>query len=331
MSSSAKLLWPAFVRPKDDELLSSWLLRNVHAHQMKAHPFCKVMWPHLAFWNRDIDRMAHPEVWRMMAEKTETDFERSYRTTLAAYEGLLFKQAFSHGHTQWILPLGIYHRTYTHYGMQFCPSCLRKDGQGPYYRRWWRLALAIGCPVCGCQLMDECPFCKQPVMFHRNEIGRKNELAASPLSCCTGCSADFADLRTEALPPALVGLQQQWHRLLSASAEGGENQHEYFDVLHQILMLLNSRRPVLTRFQRAVADGSGITFYKPTGGFTGRIEVLRLYGRYRIIGQAAWLLEEWPSRLLDAIRHTDTRLSAILSEKQNLPASFITLVLSLSK
>lgn len=321
--------WPAFVLPKEDELLSCWLLRNIHAHHMKAHSFCKIVWPQLAFWNRDIDRMAHPEVWQTLALKVGVSPERSYQATLASYERVLFKRAFSYGTTTWILPLGIYHRTYTNYGMQFCPSCLRKDKQTPYYRRWWRLALAIGCPSCGCQLLDACPFCERPVMFHRGEIGRKNELVAHPLNYCTGCYMDLSDLQSEILPPTLLQLQQEWFKRLSAPVEE-DNPHEYFDILHQLLMLLTSKRPSLLRFQRAVANNLGITFCQPAGGFKNRVEVLRVDERRRIVAQAAWLLDNWPFRLLDTIRSTNTRLSAILSERQHLPASFVTKVLQLN-
>lgn len=319
--------WPAFILPKEDELLSSWLLRNSHAHQMKAHTFCKAVWPGLAFWNRDIDRMALPEVWHLMACKVGVSSERGYQTTLAAYEGLLFRRAVSQGNSFWILALGIYHRTHTRHGIQFCPSCFRGDDSKPYYRRWWRLALAIGCPTCGCQLLDECPFCQQPVIFHRSEIGRKNELAAHPLSYCTSCYADLANLKAPLLSPSLLGLQQAWYRRIT-SPKGTGTEHEYFDVLHQLLMLLASKKPSLIRFQQAVAEGLGVKFQQAAGGYSNRLEILRLEDRLRLITQAAWLVDEWPNRLLDVIKQTNTRASAVLSEPQNLPVSFKTLVLS---
>lgn len=318
--------WPAFSRPKDDELLSSWLLRNSHAHLLKAHTFCKVVWPDLAFWNRDIDRMALPAVWQHMAQKTGVSLERSYQTTLAAYEGLLFEKTVSRGNCTWILALGIYHRTHTHYGMQFCPSCLRQDGRQPYYRRWWRLALAVGCPQCGCQLLDECPFCKQPVVFHRNEIGHKNELASFSLSHCTNCYADLADLTSPSLPAILLAYQRQWHQRVTYT-ERLKSNCEYFAVLHQLLMLLASRKASLRHFQQAVAEGAGLQFRQAIGGYANRVETLRGEDRMQLTQQAVWLLEDWPGRLLQLIRQTATRLSAILSEPQHLPPSFINLLL----
>lgn len=329
MSSILQTRWPAFTLPKEDELLSSWLLRNSHAHQLKAHTFCKVVWPGLAFWNRDIDRMALPEVWQLMARKVGVSPERSYQTTLAAYEGVLFKRSSFQGNSFWLLALGIYHRTHTRNGIQFCPSCLRKDGAQPYYRRWWRLALAVGCPSCSCQLLDACPFCEQPVVFHRSEIGRKNELATYPLSYCTTCFADFAALRTEAVSPLVLRFQQEWYRRITSDENDG-NGHEYFDVLHQLLMLLSSRKPSLLGFQRAVAKSMQLTFHKPAGGYRNRLETLRLEERLRLVEQAAWLLEEWPSRLLYIIRQANTRLSSILSEQHHLPDSFVALVLTLN-
>lgn len=316
--------WPAFVLPRHDELLSSWLLRNSHAHQMKAHTFCKVVWPRLAFWNRDIDRMALPEVWQLMAVKVGVSLERSYQTTLAAYEGVLYKRASFQGNSFWLLALGIYHRTHTRYGIQFCPSCFQKDGKRPYYRRWWRLALAVGCPDCGCMLLDECPFCEQPVVFHRSEIGRKSELAAYPLSCCTNCFADFTALKTETLSPLILSFQREWSQRL---VTGGASGYEYFDVLHQLLMLLSSCKPSLLRFQRAVAEALQLQFQPPAGGYRNRLESLRLEERQRLVTQVVWLLEEWPVRLLDLIRLTNTRLSSILSDPHHLPDSFLNIIL----
>lgn len=322
---SADGYWPAFIRPSSDELLSSWLLRNSHAHQMKAHTFCRAVWPGLSFWNRDIDRMALPEVWQLMARKVGVSLDRSYQTTLAAYEGRLFKRAISNGNSFWILALGIYHRLHTHYGMQFCPSCLRRDAGQPYYRRWWRLALAVGCPACGCYLLDECPFCQQPVMFHRNEIGRKDELATYPLSYCSSCYADLAELETPTVSPSLFACQQEWYHRLTEPDRAADG-HEYFAVLHQVLMLLASKKPSLGRFQRAVAGSFGGPYQQPAGGYSNRLEALRLRDRMRLLAQAAWLLEEWPGRLLEVIRQTNTRLSAVLSEPEHLPLSFIELL-----
>lgn len=273
--------------------------------------------------------MALPEVWQLMALKVGVSPERSYKTTLASYEGVLFKRASFQGNSFWLLALGIYHRTHTRYGIQFCPSCFQKDGARPYYRRWWRLALAVGCPDCGCQLLDACPFCEQPVVFHRSEIGRKNELAAHPLSFCTSCFADFARLRTEALAPRVLRFQQEWYQRVMHGGTAS-NEYEYFNVLHQLVMVLSSQKPSLLRFQRAVAGALQLTFRPPAGGYRNRLESLRLEERRHLIAQASWLLEEWPARLLDLIRHTNTRLSSILSEPHHLPDFFVKLILTLN-
>lgn len=317
--------WPAFVRPKPDELLSSWLLRNAHAHNTKAHTFCRIVWPKLSFWNRDIDRMALPQVYETIALKTGVSNERSYQTTLAAYENRLFKHHTYQGNTRWIMPLGIYHRERKGYGIQYCPLCLKTDKEQPYYRRWWRLSLAVACPFCGVELKDACPICHRAVVFHRSEVGRKNELATHSLSHCSYCQADLSTAETHPVPAALQNhLLQYYNRINTAEPE--PNAYEHFDVLHHLVFMVSSRRPRLIRFQRTLCQKMNLPHQIPAGGFTNSFERLRISGRTHYLMQANWLMDEWPTRFINVARESGTWSSFIIGDGLHLPVWFLGLV-----
>ena len=52
-------LWPCHPKPLPDELLTCWLVRVAHAHQLKVQTFCdQVFGKERQIWNRDCDRLA---------------------------------------------------------------------------------------------------------------------------------------------------------------------------------------------------------------------------------------------------------------------------------
>src|SRR5215467_9687570 len=70
--SSVGPLWPIHLKPYDDELLSSWLVRLSRAYGVTPHRFCTSGWRHPAFWNRDIDKGIYDDVLQVLADKTAT-------------------------------------------------------------------------------------------------------------------------------------------------------------------------------------------------------------------------------------------------------------------
>src|SRR5207237_99582 len=143
---------PAIVQPQDDELLSSWIFRLAEINATKVHTFCKRYFPLQQVWNRDIDRLGPRAMLHTLSKITTIDYPRLLKSTFSDYEGFLFKELNSNGNSKWIMPLGIYHRTRKRFGLQFCPQCLIKDGNRPYFRKSWRLSLSIVCPVCRLKL-----------------------------------------------------------------------------------------------------------------------------------------------------------------------------------
>jgi hypothetical protein len=51
-------LLPVHFKPKDDELLSSWVVRLAFAHGRKPYSFSSILWPGRNFWEADIKPVA---------------------------------------------------------------------------------------------------------------------------------------------------------------------------------------------------------------------------------------------------------------------------------
>src|SRR5919108_4163031 len=75
-------LWPIHLKPYDDELLSSWLVRLSRAYGVDPKRFCASGWCQPAFWNRDIDKGIYDDVLQVLADKTATPPVRVLDTTL---------------------------------------------------------------------------------------------------------------------------------------------------------------------------------------------------------------------------------------------------------
>jgi hypothetical protein len=304
-------LWPAHIKPQSDELLSSWLVRLAMEHGIKLHTFCSLAWPRKQIWNRDIDRSADAELLRTLSDKTATSIERVRATTLAAYESVLYEEHKNLGPAAWLTPVGIYHRTHTKCGLQFCPRCLAEDKE-PYYRRKWRLAFMVACENHYIVLHDRCPRCHEAVNFHRDELGNFRKFAAESLTTCNHCGLDLrrAD---EVAPPVSVTLPEVRFAadLLSAIDTGFAqvsesvviHSHLYFAVLRQMMKVMAMRDRRIDKLRRALSNTFSLTPYTPPA-LRSRPDVQELgtTDRRQLLMLARCLLEEWPGRFIEFSR-----------------------------
>ena len=321
---------PCATHPLPDELLSSWLTRLAYAHLTKTYTFGKLLFPNTSLWNRDVDKLAPELVTRTLAARTATSLARVEATTLRSFEGRLYLRHNAYGNTDWLLPLGIYHRVRRSYGMLFCPQCLRQDGERPYFRKTWRLALAEVCSKCGIYLLDRCPECSCPVVFFRVELGRKSSLPDTPISHCYNCRLDFATLLGEPAPAASITQQQEWERILR---EGWTTEvfypHLYFSVLHQVVKLLTSARPACATLQRVVDKHTGWSpAHEDPAIRQQRIpfEYLPIRARGGFIRQAQWLLENWPQRFITLLKQHRIASTPLLYDMKEIPFWYYSVV-----
>lgn len=157
--------WPFRVELQPDELLSSFLIRNAHAHGTSPYLFMNYFWPGRALWDRDCDRSADREWLSEVSELAGVPTEVLATSTLIPFRQSLGSTS-RYGDTSLLLSASVYHRTRRRHGLQFCPECLSNH---PYwFRRIWRLGFVLYCPEHGIPLIDCCPACGSPVIPHRS-------------------------------------------------------------------------------------------------------------------------------------------------------------------
>lgn len=289
---------PCTFHPGENELLSSWLVRLAQAHRLKVESFCRHLWPHLILWKRDLDKLAPPIVLDALAVHTLTAPSRILQATLAPVIERLSGAPLltGQGHSVWLMPLRIHHRTHQGHGLVYCPCCLRQDGAAPYYRTDWRLAFYVVCPTCGIYMQEGCPACGAPINFFRLDIGRKGT-ADQLLSTCYQCAFDLRQAPSKPVPAQSLAHYQSLYRI---SQEGWcpavPYPHQYFQVLRQLVRVLScpfGRARVLQADLRLRLD-------QPTDWCTsgGAFEQLPIRERIYLLEQAMWLLTDWPDRFI---------------------------------
>lgn len=177
--ASPPVRWVARPSPLRHELLSSWLHRLALANGLKDHTFCRHMFGRQAVWTRDLDRSFSTENQATLALWTGVSQSRIEAMTLPRWAGRLSESVNAHGNSDWILPMGVFHRIRRRHGLLFCPVCLA-DGAGDAY--WpWRMAWSTACVRHRILLQDGCPRCDSPYMPHRSA---PSLFGRSPCACC---------------------------------------------------------------------------------------------------------------------------------------------------
>lgn len=311
------LLWPIHLKPLDDELLSSWLMRLSRAYGLNPHTFCRMVWPDQSIWNRDLDHLASQLVIEILAQKTGVSIQRAWRTTLPAYEGVVFEKLTEKGRTSWLLPLGIWHRRHLRFGQQFCPACLATDYE-PYFRRTWRLAFITCCVRHTRALLDRCPKCEAPVNFFYNKAGREN------LALCSTCDFDLRRSPPDRVAPSVYEIRSQ--RSLQRVIERGWSpigeygpvySHLYFDGMRVIARLLLSPRH---RGSLKWVLGEEPTYVGAPNAMRHRTLEDHEIGTRRAVTLAAWVLtHEWPKGFARFCRENRIRGADVLRDFSSFP------------
>jgi TniQ len=303
--------WPYRPAPRPDELLSSWFLRVAHGLKLKPYTLAHLTWrstPPLL--TRDIDNFADPRVVGAMAAKTDISASRAWATTLAAYDGLLVERYAPGGRNDWVLQLGVRHRTRNLAGLQYCPACLCETG---YYKRAWRLGFVTCCVTHSRRLLDRCSVCSATLEPHR----------AGALHDCSRCGADLREGEAPTAAYRVIDLQAQAARVLTRGwGRLGEStlgwSHLYFETLRIIAKALafGPRSEALrsTVVRRWGGDPS------PYPWTIGRsLEHLGVADRHRLFDLVAPLIKQWPSRLIEACQEARVWRSWLLRDEPGPP------------
>jgi len=257
------------------------------------------MWPGVSFWNRDIDSIAPQAVLDDLARGTATEPGRVRLTTLGSLAGEAFETHSPYGHTRWVLPIGVYHRVRGRFGLQCCTKCL---AQKPYYRRSWRLGFITICTRHRQRLIDRCPQCALPIVFHRSELGDRNLFDATLRPVCYSCLFDYTKAHSRLVAPnsrILIHQLRVERALFDGYTMLGEQpiySHLYLAGIYLLVRFcatgFYSRELRLELTRRTT-----LSMFDPSWNGPGRcLEHLEIDDRYRLQLLVALLLEDWPTR-----------------------------------
>ncbi len=315
-------LWPVHLKPLEDELLSSWLVRLSQAHGVRLHTFCDLAWRRKPIWNRDIDRSADKEILGALVERTATPWGRAWETTLVAYEGSLFEHHNPCGNTNWILPVGVYHRVRRRYGLQYCPGCLRSDID-PYFRRRWRLAFVTTCAKHRNRLLDRCPTCGAPVNFHRAYQ------KGTSITACSSCGFDLRSARAHRVlarkDVSCMSLQASWLDAIRCAHIrlpniGNVDSLLFFRGQRVLIRLLYSPRSRERAFVHEAAMRSGLPLLQPgTERGVNDFEHLDLAQRHLGMTYLAYLAEDWPTNFIAVARNARLTRAHAVADRSDIP------------
>lgn len=314
---SSKLL-PLHLKPLPDELLSSWVIRLAYAHGLKLETFSALeLGRDKAIWNRDIDKLAPEWLITKLSEITGVSMPAVLSTTLRSYEGVLYEHHQPKGNTQWILPLGIYHRTRHDHGLQYCPRCLDEDTE-PYFRKRWRLASSIVCTKHKCYLLDACPQCASALAPHRADMQAKQYLPHGALNAhCWKCGFDLRSAQTTGVKNySLVLLQTQLEFALKHGYVewcGNPAMHSvvFFEGLRELIAGITSRH-TRERLKKAPCMREWDFSNWPRGQF----EMAEQSSRRALFEMLAVALDNWPVNFTDLIRECKLRYADLRGDSE---------------
>lgn len=311
-------LWPIHPHRLKEELLSSWIVRTAHANRLKLQTFTSLSFGReAALWNRDVDRSASDELLGILSRHTGSSIDEIRAGTLASYDGILFERHNANGNTRWILPLGIYHRTRKRFGVQFCPLCLFSDPV-PYFRRQWRLAFTTVCDRHGTMMHDRCPACGSPVIYFRNDLGKRTGYRIGDLVSCWKCGSDLRRVLARSPIGGNGKIIMALRSLVAFHDLGwwfqGERHlqygHLYFDALHHLVTCLSAWRGKRLLAAAEAETGCPAEVLGAIG--RNRFDLRPVGERHRIMVAALWLLDDWPERFVRIAKSSGLTQARIL-------------------
>lgn len=316
------------LKPQDDELLSSWLVRLAAGNSLKLKTFTRTRFGlGQDFWRHDVDRFASAELTSKIAKATGVSEEQAFATTLAAYEGAPYEQHTTIGPQRWLLPVGK-GSAWTLHGQQFCPRCLAND-TAPYFRRRWRLSMSFACIEHQAMLLDACQKCGGSVSFYGGDF---HHLTLPEQALMTKCWQCGYDLRRQedagnVLQPDMIAFQKNLYEVLdqNTSILGPAHPsfpHLFFDGLHLLLRALSSNGHTVRLREFLLTKRGEKSQLTPFRTALIRFDELPILERTSLLGLARDLLQNWPQTFVDACRSAKLSSTYLLDYRKKVRAPY---------
>ena len=322
--------WPSFVKPLAGELFTSWLLRLSRSHLVRYYTFCSSYFNGIEFWDRDLDKFLPNGIREIILKKCILKSEDIDQMRLVSFQPNLFVTDIA-SRSPWFTPFSVYslkhgakHRT----TLPVCPSCLKKDGTEPYFRKSWRLSIKTVCVECGTELIDVCPECGMPINHLIAEKGRRSQTPIFPVTYCWKCLCDLSQVVPVPAEAKALEMQQFFATIIETGHDarhGLQYAHLYFLVLRKILSLLNKHgNPQLDTLQRELSKAANVEFIVPKNSRANSFETLSVANRANLLYKAYWLLEEWPGRFRELSARAGLRSKIFVNDFPDIPYWFKT-------
>jgi TniQ len=279
-------LWPIHPQLQPDELLSSWMIRLAHGNGYKVHSFyARFFGRHRQIWNRDIDHHTPEWLSQGLAQWSGVTASRIDAATLRIFTPNVISHLNEAGATQWLMPLGIFHRTRRLHGLQFCPVCLQTDPI-PYLRTWWRVAFITVCTKHQVLLQDACGRCGGIFIPHRTDVGIRSGVPLRALfHVCSHCGHSVeARIR-----PASAN-ECAFQQVLMSAAVLGWIRSPAGEPIYAHLYFAGCRLIMTTLMNHAQQTKGGQPSY--------HFDTLRHADRHRYLLRLNEVLDAWPANFL---------------------------------
>lgn len=299
-------LWLIRPRPYPDESLSSWIVRIAWHNVEKLESFTSKHWgARSQLWSRDIDRVADPNVYELVARKIGIDPQRVWGTTLASYEGILFERHSPRGQLPWLTNFGGRQRERFRFGLQCCPDCLREDAE-PYFRRRWRLAFVTYCSTHRRMLIDACDYCQSPIAFHLSDFGLATPPERLEMTICGNCGRDYRAILAESQEPFIGDCILHFQALADLALGSGWTSLPGYGEVLALAFFEGARqlvRPIASNayclpLREEITKRMGVPFRPTEYAYRIDVESLRTRARTEVFSMLGWLMQAWPTRFI---------------------------------
>lgn len=308
-------VWPIHLKPQQDELLSSWLVRLSRAYHNTPYSFCRNAFNRIPIWTRDIDLIGHSKVFQLLSKHTACPMREVKKTCLSKYNGIIFEECKNTTHNSWILPIKKYHRIIKGVGLQCCVKCL-KEAKHPYFKSRWRLSCINLCVKHRCYLVNHCKLCGASINPHRVPINRE-------LYYCYNCMNELIEFKKDIPAIYEIRIQQLIEELI---------EQETFDlnpslttyslfIFNTLYCIIRSFREIksFTGLPMQFSRLEGVAYRRHLYDYTPSI-------RSKLVSAYFTLLLNWPDRFVAYSSKNRLWRSFWMNAGKNLPFWFVQVV-----
>jgi len=328
--------WPVHPCFLPGECISSWLMRSACANGMDIRYLWTDVFGREAKPPKHLDCNPSSMVMEGLSARSGLEPVQFQEASVIAMKTSLFPE-WRQGRMRWVL-LGKDARSTGH--LQFCPDCLAMAN--PYFRTVDRLSFIVVCPEHGTPLLDRCPSCGHQVDLVR--FGARFGGCSESMCHCRRCGWDLrrskvvgsADGRFWPNAPSLTvleaisglqarilgGLQDGW---MESPGGGHVYTFLFLEGFRQVINLLCARStaPRLLKALDGHVHGLGAFPLGPEGQ-SNCFEKFEVHTRLWLLGAAAWLLAEWPTRFVSVCKEAGLSASdTVQNDKGTLPYWYV--------